>query len=95
MEIHEITKHATKHISFRSNPEIERKVNCFLAAGGDNADANILKSDASSTSVVQRQKAINENANILKSDVQRHFSHRGKRRSSSGVKQNGKGLRPL
>ena len=88
-------KSQTRHISFRSNPEIERKVNCFLAAGGDNADANILKSDASSTFVVQRQKAINENANILKSDVQRHFSHRGKRRSSSGVKQNGKGLRPL
>ena len=62
MEIHEITKHATKHISFRSNPEIERKVNCFLAAGGDNVDANILKSDASSTFVVQRQKAIIENA---------------------------------
>ena len=35
----------TKHISVRSNPEIERKVNCFLAAGGDNADANTLKSD--------------------------------------------------
>ena len=44
VEIHEITKHATKHISFRSNPEIERKVNCFLAAGGDNAKANLLKS---------------------------------------------------
>ena len=95
MEIHEITKHATKHISFRSNPEIERKVNCFLAAGGDNADANILKSDASSTFVVQRQKAINENANILKSDVQRHFFHRGKRRLSSDVRRSGKGPRPL
>ena len=55
-------KSQTRHISFRSNPEIERKVNCFLAAGGDNADANILKSDASSTFVVQRQKATIENA---------------------------------
>ena len=53
---------SSKHNSFRSNPEIERKVNCFLAAGGDNADANILKSDASSTFVVQRQKAIIKNA---------------------------------
>ena len=64
MEIHEITKHATKHISFRSNPEIERKVNCFI--GGDNADANILKSDVqrhvSSTIVIQRQKTTIENA---------------------------------
>ena len=76
MEIHEITKHATKHIAFRSNPEIERKVNCFLAAGVDKADANILKSDlqrhALSTFVVQWQKAIIENENILKSDPQRH-----------------------
>ena len=79
MEIYEITKHATKHIAFRSNPEIERKVHCFLAAGGDNADANILKSDeqrhASSTFVVQRQKAIIENAyaNMLKSDASSTF----------------------
>ena len=62
MKIHEITKHGTKHIFYRSNPEIERKVNCFLAAGGDNGDANKLNSDASSAFVVQRQRAILQNA---------------------------------
>ena len=36
-----------------------------------------------------------QNANILKSGVRRHFFHRGKRRSSSGVRRNGKGPRPL
>ena len=78
-EIHEditsrkFMKSQTKHISVRSNPEIERKVNCFLAAGVDNADANILKSDlqrhALSTFVVQWQKAIIENAECKYIDI--------------------------